>query len=130
LANQLPEGIRAIAEALGGFLLRAIVDEGGAERFVLPLVGGGGFGEEAAAECVIHNGSPRNVSPLFCGSCHSSIVKPGAAAKRGRPKSAETAEKMGQEALDCGTATDEGGHLGSRKGESVERMTSHRQGSG
>ena len=54
--DQLPEGIGAIAEALGGLLLQAVIDEDGAECLVLPLVGRDGFGEEAAAESVIHNG--------------------------------------------------------------------------
>lgn len=59
LAYLLAEGIEAEAEALGGILLTAAIDEDGVQRFVEALRGAGGLDEEEATKCVVHNDLPR-----------------------------------------------------------------------
>jgi hypothetical protein len=55
LPDELAEGRVVVAEAFGHILLAAAVDEDGAQGLVLTLRGAGGFLEEAAAGCVVHN---------------------------------------------------------------------------
>src|SRR5947207_10588328 len=58
LAHLLAEGVEAEAEALGGILLTAAIDEDGVQGFVEALGIAGGLEEEEATKCVVHNDLP------------------------------------------------------------------------
>jgi hypothetical protein len=59
LAHSLAEGIEAEAEAPGGILPTAAIDEDGVPCFVEALRVAGGLEEEEATKCVVHNDLPR-----------------------------------------------------------------------
>jgi hypothetical protein len=67
LVDELAKGVVAVAELLGGVLLRKAVEKDGAQGLVLALGGAGGLLKEELAACVVHNrgsGCESIVAPL------------------------------------------------------------------
>jgi hypothetical protein len=55
LVNQLPQRAVLESKSLSGFLLRAALDENGAQRFVTAMIGVRWSGKELAATGVVHD---------------------------------------------------------------------------